>query len=148
MLHLQSLGYGETTSSKMSMLFVEEGNHRVPHALDASGNNLAEQKSSFSVMMWWLWWEYQPPDFCLVLCPSLFLSMPWGTILVAGLKQFPTNSTEDQNTHGAGRWCPLKPSTDRIYSTTPWAVACGWWPLPSLVVHLCTVLNKVLALSL
>lgn len=68
-----------------------------------------------------------------VLCPYLPVSMPWGTILVAGWTQFPTNSTEDQNTWGAGWGCllkPEKPDIDLIYSTTPQAVVCRWLTSP------------------
>lgn len=67
---------------------------RASHASGTAGNYLAEQNPSYNVMMWGLVCQHQLTDFFLILCPCLPISIPWGTILVAGRIQFSTDCTE------------------------------------------------------
>lgn len=67
---------------------------RASHASGTAGNYLAEQNPSCNVMMWGLMCQHQLTGFFLILCPCLPISIPWGTILVAGRIQFSTDCTE------------------------------------------------------
>lgn len=149
MLQPQSLGYRELWVARCSCC-LWRGDHRVSHALDATGDNLSEQKSSFSSMMWGLWWQYQPTDLCCSLSLlSVFHAMGHNTC--GWIKAVPYRE-HWRPEHSQGRvvvsfkaqhWLDLQhDSTSSCMQVMASAIA------PVVRMHLCTVLNKVLALSL
>lgn len=149
MLQPQSLGYRETTSSKMFMLFVEGGSQSVSCLGHFRGQFVrAEVILQFDDV--WLWWQCQPTD----LCRSLSF--------LAGFHAV------GHNTCGWIKAVPYKEHWRPEHSQGRVVVsfqAQHWWdlqhdstsscmqvmvsPFALMVrVHLWTVLNKVLALSL